>query len=111
MANSTKCLTSGAIFSTHIKEDKISVNISLPFSIDLTKDEAVELETLMHNQMEIVLRPYFDKKIDIETLSEKIKSAINDNSSLCMDNKSERGILLESIISRLTKFEWWRSNE
>ena len=99
MANSTKCLTSGAIFSTNIKEDKISVDISLPFSIDLAKDEAVELGTLMHNQMEIVLRPYFDKKIDIEILSEKIKSAINDNSSLCMDNKSERGILLESIIS------------
>lgn len=111
MANLTKCLTSGAIFNTHIREDKVSVNISLPFSIDLTKDEAIELETLIHNQMEIVLRPYFNKKIDIKTLSEKIDSAINDNRSLCMDNKSERGMLLESIVSRLTKFEWWKSNE
>ena len=62
MANSTKCLTPGAIFSTHISssENTVSVKVQLPEGsiTDITEEEAEVLETLLHNQLEIVLRNY-----------------------------------------------------
>jgi hypothetical protein len=62
MANPTKCLTSGANFTTHICPDRVSVSVQLPNKElkTLTEEEAVILETLIHNQMELVLRPYFN---------------------------------------------------
>ena len=72
MANPTKCLTSGATFTTRISPDRVSVTIRLPNEElrTLTEEEAIILETLIHNQMELVLRPYFntqDKMIDPNT--------------------------------------------
>tara|TARA_B000000557_G_C20799093_1_gene454665 strand:+ start:1216 stop:1827 length:612 start_codon:yes stop_codon:yes gene_type:complete len=60
--NSTKCLTSGANFSTYISEREVDIKVDLPFSLDLDEKEAKILETLLHNSIETVLRPYFYKK-------------------------------------------------
>jgi len=61
MANSTKCLTPDARFSIKINPHKVSVTVRLPNQelSGLTEEEAVILETLIHNQMELVLRPFF----------------------------------------------------
>ena len=60
MANSTKCLTSGAVFHIHIAEDNVTAKVDLPFKLDVTEKEAEILETLIHNQLELVLRSYFE---------------------------------------------------
>ena len=59
MANKTKCLTSGAVFHTDIRMRSVSVKVDLPFRLDVDEEEARELETLFHNQLELVLRSYF----------------------------------------------------
>lgn len=59
MANETKCLTSGAVFHTDIRQRSVSVKVDLPFKLDVDKEEAEVLEILLHNQLELVLRSYF----------------------------------------------------
>jgi hypothetical protein len=61
MANKTKCLTPGTRFYTKITTKSISIYISFPTHIDINKKEATILETLLHNSIETVLRPYFMK--------------------------------------------------
>ena len=70
MTNSTKCLTPGTYFgfcmTTIIdRQDKevslVSMEAMLPFRLDLTEEQAEELETLLHNQFELVLSRYFNK--------------------------------------------------
>jgi DNA-binding response OmpR family regulator len=112
MANSTKCLTNGAVFHTSINEDSISAKVSLPFDLNIKKEEAEILETLIHNSLEIVLRPYFfdksDKSMTMEdNFRSKIKDALDNNEALCMDNAEEREKLFEEIVSGLSKTEWW----
>tara|TARA_Y100000310_G_scaffold125658_1_gene124405 strand:+ start:332 stop:520 length:189 start_codon:yes stop_codon:yes gene_type:complete len=60
VAQETKCLTSGAIFHTAINERDISVKVDLPFKLEISEEEASILERLLHNQMEIVLRYYYE---------------------------------------------------
>ena len=67
MANKTQCLTSGAIFHTGISEDSVSVKVDLPFKLEITEEEAEILETLIHNQMELILRPYFKTEVISES--------------------------------------------
>jgi len=62
MANPTKCLTSGAIYHTHIKQTKVSVSVDIPFDLNIDEKEAELLENLIHNQLELVLRPYFKQQ-------------------------------------------------
>ena len=62
MAQETKCLTSGAIFHTAINERDISVKVDLPFKLEISEEEASILERLLHNQMEIVLRYYYENR-------------------------------------------------
>ena len=69
MAESTKCLTDGAIYRTHIHPRNIAVTVNLPFQLDISEEEAEILETLLHNQLEVVLIPYFKQ--------DKNKSDIN----------------------------------
>ena len=112
MANSTKCLTSGAIFHTHIKEDEIVTKITLPFNLDINEDEAEIIETLIHNSLETILRPYFLEKPNIEysigdEFKSKIKEVLSKNESLCMDSEDDRDKLFNEIISRLSTTEWW----
>lgn len=59
MANATKCLTPGAMFHSKIKRNVVSIKVELPFDLNIDKAEGKILETLMHNSMESILRPYF----------------------------------------------------
>ena len=59
MAIETKCLTSGAIFHTFVGEREISARVELPFELEISEEEAQLLDALIHNQLELVLRPYF----------------------------------------------------
>ena len=60
MAIGTKCLTPDAVFSTSIGSKYISARVTLPFELELTRDEAIILEKLIHNQFELILRSYFN---------------------------------------------------
>ena len=62
MAQETKCLTSGAIFHTVINESSVSVKVDLPFKLNISDEEASILERLLHNQIEIVLRYYYENR-------------------------------------------------
>jgi hypothetical protein len=62
MATETKCLTSGAIFHISIQEHEVSATVDLPFKLDITAEEAEILESLIHNQLELVLRVYFESR-------------------------------------------------
>ena len=57
--NSTKCLTSGAQFHISVTPNNIGVNVDLPFQLNLNEDEAIEMETLLHNAIELVLSRYW----------------------------------------------------
>ena len=60
MANPTKCLTNGAVFHTEIEDFNIAIKVYLPFKLEINEEEAEVLETLIHNQLELVLRSYFE---------------------------------------------------
>ena len=59
MALETKCLTPDAMFHTNIGTQYINMRVSLPFELKVSREEAEILERLLHNQIELVLRPYF----------------------------------------------------
>ena len=60
MARKTKCLTPDANFSSYISDSTVGGFVHLPFKLDLDKKEAKLLESLIHNQLELVLRSYFN---------------------------------------------------
>ena len=60
MARETKCLTPDANFSSYIRDSTIGAFVHLPFKRDLDEKEAELLESLIHNQLELVLRSYFN---------------------------------------------------
>ena len=60
MALETKCLTPDAKFHTYIGERLIAIDVELPFNLDINEHEAILLENLIHNQLEVVLRSYFN---------------------------------------------------
>ena len=62
MAQETKCLTSGARFHIGVHPRTIDTLVELPFELDLTEEEAETLTRLIHNQLELVLRPYWRLK-------------------------------------------------
>ena len=70
MAQETKCLTSGAQFHIHIRSDmdSISAEVDLPANTleGVDEEEAEILSRLIHNQLELVLRPYFKKKAKVK---------------------------------------------
>tara|TARA_A100001515_G_scaffold100719_1_gene81538 strand:- start:9159 stop:9500 length:342 start_codon:yes stop_codon:yes gene_type:complete len=71
MAQRTKCLTSGAQFHIRVSSeyDHISVAVDLPtYTLEgVDKEEAELLSRLIHNQMELVLRPYFERQNQTST--------------------------------------------
>lgn len=62
MALETRCLTPDATFHTSIGTKYISVRVNLPFELKINEKEAKILEKLLHNQIELVLRPYFAER-------------------------------------------------
>ena len=71
MAQETKCLTSGAHFHIRVSSDmdSVSVDVILPEGTleEVDESEADLISRLIHNQLELVLRPYFEKKNKVET--------------------------------------------
>jgi len=65
MALKTKCLTPGAYFDTEIHSDSIKVEVRLPFELEITEEEAILLTSILHNQVEVALRPYFEDKPEV----------------------------------------------
>ena len=63
MAAETKCLTNGAIYNTEITSQRVSVSVELPFKLEIGEEEAKLLDALIHNQLELVLRPYFPREL------------------------------------------------
>jgi hypothetical protein len=55
MALETNCLTDGCIYHTHIEPSHIEVVVDLPTELDLTDEQAYEVEKLLHNQVELVI--------------------------------------------------------
>jgi len=72
MAQETKCLTSGAKFHIRVSSDHdfISVEVDLPTDTleGVDETEAELISRLIHNQLEIVLRPYFERKRKAEKI-------------------------------------------
>ena len=60
MALETRCLTPDVKFHTYIGERLIALDVELPFKLDLNEQDATLLEKLIHNQLELVLRSYFN---------------------------------------------------
>ena len=60
MALETRCLTPDAKFHTYIGERLIAIDVELPFKLDLNEQDATLLEKIIHNQLELVLRSYFN---------------------------------------------------
>ena len=60
MALETRCLTPAANFTTFISPRTIASTVNLPFKLEISEEEAVILEKLIHNQLELVLRSYFN---------------------------------------------------
>jgi len=54
-----ECLTPGAIYDMDIRPDVVGVKVQLPMSIDITEEEAEELEEEMHDALEAILSKYF----------------------------------------------------
>lgn len=57
--NATECLTSGAQFNTQIEPSRVSISVDMPFDLNIDEEEAIKLETLLHNAVELVLSRYF----------------------------------------------------
>jgi 8-oxo-dGTP pyrophosphatase MutT (NUDIX family) len=57
----THCQTPGAQFHTTISDSNVGLSVDMPRPLNLNEVEATLLESNMHNAMELVLRPYFDK--------------------------------------------------
>ena len=55
MALETDCLTSGCTYHTYIGKMYIEVAVELPVTLDLSAEEAEEVEKLLHNQVELVI--------------------------------------------------------
>jgi hypothetical protein len=54
-----KCLTPDAIYKTHVKNNSISIKVDLPMKLDLTEDQATDLEADLHYAIEKVLSKFF----------------------------------------------------
>ena len=66
MAQETKCLTNGAQFHIRVSSDHdyVLTEVDLPVGTlaEVDEKEAELLSRLIHNQLELVLRPYFERR-------------------------------------------------
>ena len=62
MALETKCQTPGLELRTMIGKRILSISATLPFRLDIDDTEAEVLEKNLHNMLELVLKPYFNKQ-------------------------------------------------
>jgi hypothetical protein len=59
MAVETKCQTPDAEYMITIGNRYIYTRTKLPFRLTISEDETKILDSLLHNAIEVVLRPYF----------------------------------------------------
>lgn len=59
MAEATPCQTPGAVFHTHISPREVRCTVTLPRPLNLTPQQAAEMDTNLHNVVELVLAPHF----------------------------------------------------
>ncbi len=62
MAIETKCLTPNAVYHISISEKQVIAKVDLPFALDIDEPEAEVLEALIHNQLELILRSYYESR-------------------------------------------------
>ncbi len=53
------CLTPDAFYDIHISPREVGVNVRLPMPLNLSEQEAIMLENLIHDAMERILARYF----------------------------------------------------
>ena len=53
------CLTPEAFYDIHIRPREVGVNVRLPMSLDISEEEAIMLENMIHDAMERILARYF----------------------------------------------------
>ena len=58
--NATRCLTSGAQFHISINPSNVEIDVDFPFQLNLDENQAIEMETLLHNAIELVLSRYWN---------------------------------------------------
>ena len=54
-----KCLTPGSFYDMEIKDNVVGVRVRLPMNIDISEEEAIQLENEMHDALEAILSKYF----------------------------------------------------
>ena len=55
MANDGRiCLTPGSFYDFNINPREIGVNVRLPMAINISEEEAIELEELIHDALETI---------------------------------------------------------
>jgi hypothetical protein len=57
--NSTECLNSGAQFHISVRPESVSIDVDFPFELSMQEQDAIEMETLLHNAVELVLSRYW----------------------------------------------------
>lgn len=55
MAIESKCLTPGAVYSTHLSPERLLVQVDFGHTMELSEEAAALLEILIHNQLELAL--------------------------------------------------------
>tara|TARA_B100000212_G_scaffold296362_1_gene239692 strand:- start:1336 stop:1776 length:441 start_codon:yes stop_codon:yes gene_type:complete len=58
--NATRCLTSGAQFHISTSPSGVGIDVDFPFQLNLDENQAIEMETLLHNAIELVLSRYWN---------------------------------------------------
>jgi len=53
------CLTPGAIYDMDIGPNVVGVKVRLPMNIDISEEQAIQLENEMHDALEAILSKYF----------------------------------------------------
>ena len=56
-----KCLTPGAVYDMDISPNSVGVKVRLPMNIDISEEEAIQLENEMHDALESILAKYFSE--------------------------------------------------
>jgi len=56
-----KCLTPETQFHFHIMPSVIDMKVELPIALDLTEEQAIQLEDELHDALESVLAKFFNK--------------------------------------------------
>lgn len=61
MAVETKCLTPGGKFHVHILPSEVSVRVEIPGELNISDEQAKDLDSILHNVVELALAPYWNR--------------------------------------------------